>query len=82
MWRWLKAFASIIAIHLGLGIWFITKISDRNCCSLFQWFYCKEGDGSNVITFFYGGGGVVKKAMATSYHLFSFLFFGIFNIVR
>jgi hypothetical protein len=21
MWRWLKAFASIIGIHLGLGIW-------------------------------------------------------------
>jgi len=38
----------------------------------FCWFSCKEGDVSNVVTFFYGGPNV-KKAMATSDFI---LFFG------
>jgi hypothetical protein len=31
-------------------------------CALFLWFCYEEGDGSNVITFLYGG-GVMEKAI-------------------
>ncbi len=52
---------------------FVAKNGDGNFCCLFQWFCYKEGDGNNVVAFFYGG-GVVKKAMATGNLLFLFLF--------
>jgi hypothetical protein len=42
-------------------------------CALFLWFCCEEGDGSNVITFLYGG-GVMEKAMVEG-DFFSFIFF-------
>jgi hypothetical protein len=42
-------------------------------CALFLWFCCEEGDGSNVITFLYGG-GVMEKAMVKG-DFFSFIFF-------
>jgi hypothetical protein len=48
---------------------FVAKNGDLH---LFSWFCYKEGDGSNVVTFFYGG-GVVKKTMAIN--CFFFLFF-------
>jgi hypothetical protein len=44
---------------------FVGKKGDSNCHSLFQWFHCEEGDDSNVVSVFYGG-GVVKKVMATN----------------
>jgi hypothetical protein len=51
------------------------KKGDNNWHSLFRWFCCKESEGSNVVAFFYDGGGV-KKTMATSYnHLLSFFLF-------
>jgi len=43
-------------------------------------FNCKEGDGSNVVTFFYSGGDV-KKAMATS-NFFFFLGSLWFNLLK
>jgi hypothetical protein len=43
----------------------------------FCWFSCEEGDGSNVVTFFYGGPNVTK-AMAES-NLFFFL--GLYGLV-
>jgi hypothetical protein len=35
----------------------------------FCWFNCEEGDGNNVVTFFYGGPNV-KKLMAASNFFF------------
>jgi hypothetical protein len=43
----------------------------------FYWFTCEEGDGSNVVTFFYGGSNV-KKAMAA---INFYLFFGLYGLV-
>jgi hypothetical protein len=45
-------------------------------CTFF-WFSYEEGDGSNVVTFFYGGPDVTK-AMAES-NLFFFL--GLYGLV-
>jgi hypothetical protein len=42
-------------------------------CAFYLWFYCEEGDGNNVVTFFYGG-GVVEKVMAEG-SFFSFIYF-------
>jgi hypothetical protein len=42
----------------------------------FCWFSCEEGDGNNVITFFYGGPDVTK-AMAES----NFFFGGLYGLV-
>ncbi len=53
---------------------FAAKNGDGNYHRLFRWFCCEKGDGSNVITFFYGG-HVVKKVMATSGFLLSFFLF-------
>jgi len=50
---------------------FVVKNNDGNYHHLFRLFCYEKGDNSNVIAFFYGG-GVVKKAMATSGFLFSF----------
>ncbi len=54
---------------------FVTKNNNGNYGSFFQWFYCEKGDGNNVITFFYGSGGAVKKVMAINYCHFFILFF-------
>ncbi len=55
---------------------FVTKNGNDNYCHLFQWFCYEEGDGNNVVAFFYGD-GVMKKAMATCSLFFSFsLVFG------
>jgi hypothetical protein len=53
--------------------------------ALFLWFCCEEGDGSNVITFFYGG-GVMEKATTEGF-FFSFIFLknilcGTFGLIR
>jgi hypothetical protein len=58
---------------------FVAKTGDDNYHRLFRWFYCMEGDGNNVIAFFYGG-GVVKKVMATS-GLFLFFPFSVVLLV-
>jgi hypothetical protein len=58
----------------------LQKNGDSNYLRLFLWFYCVEGDDSNVITFFYGG-GVMKKALAAS-GFFFFFFFGPFGLVH
>jgi hypothetical protein len=66
-----KTMASYVTFFDG----FTTKKGNGNYCHLFLWFYCEEGDRSNAIAFFCGG-GVVKKVMATNYHrLFSFNLF-------
>jgi hypothetical protein len=49
---------------------FIVKNGDCNYYHFFRWFCCEEGDGSNVVAFFYGG-GVMKKAMAIGDFFFS-----------
>ncbi len=60
---------------------FVIKNNNGNYGSLFRWFCCEKGDGNNVVTFFYGNGGAVKKVMAISYrHLFSFSFFFLFGV--
>jgi hypothetical protein len=57
---------------------FVAKKNNSSCYHLFLWFCYKEGDSSNVITFFYGG-DVVKKAKVVgccrflSFFLFLFL---------
>jgi hypothetical protein len=45
-------------------------------CALFLWFCCEEVDGSNVVTFLYGG-GVMEKVMAkcSFFPLFFYNFF-------
>jgi len=48
---------------------FVAKKSDDKCRSPFQWFCSKEGDGNNVIAFFYDG-GAVKKMIVVSYNRF------------
>jgi uncharacterized membrane protein len=49
---------------------------------LFLWFCYKEGDGSNVVTFLYGG-GVVEKAMAEgNFFSFIYLFCGVFGLIH
>jgi hypothetical protein len=53
---------------------FVTKNEDGNYRHLFLWFCYKEGDGNNVVAFFYGG-GVVKKVMAIGNFLLSFFLF-------
>jgi hypothetical protein len=52
---------------------FAIKKGNNNCYGFFRWFCSGEGDGSNVVAFFYGG-GVVKKAMVTSCHCLFFPF--------
>jgi hypothetical protein len=54
-------------------------------CAFFWWFYCKESDGRNVVTFLYGG-GVVEKALAEDgffsfIYLFLFYFCGAFGLI-
>jgi hypothetical protein len=36
----------------------LQKKKDGNYFGLSRWFCCKEGEGNNVVTFFYGGGVV------------------------
>jgi hypothetical protein len=38
-------------------------------CAFFWWFCYEEGDGSNIVTFLYGG-WVVKKAMGAKDFIF------------
>jgi len=49
--------------------------------SPFWWFCYEEGDGSNVVAFLYGGGGVKNVMAIKSFLLFSF-FLGPFGLVH
>ncbi len=60
---------------------FATKKGDGNCSCLLRWFCYEEGNDSNVIAFFYGG-GVAKKAMATSFFLLSFFLFSLVFLLQ
>jgi hypothetical protein len=50
---------------------FVVKNGDGNYRHLFKWFCCKEGDGNNVVTFFYAS-GIVKKVTTIGSRLFFF----------
>ncbi len=52
----------------------LQKHGEGNYLRLSWWFCCEEGDGSNVVAFFYDGGVVRKVLVVGVFFLWSFWF--------